>query len=105
MGYRAPLDEHRLLMEILGYGDLSAHPRFAEAGPETTEAVMAEAARLAGMLRGTGVRFVPHGYNSDITIAANLHLTATLEEESLIEYSTSPARLRRELCTGLPEQG
>ena len=47
MGYRAPLDEHRLLMEILGYGDLSAHPRFAEAGPETTEAVMAEAARLA----------------------------------------------------------
>jgi L-alanine-DL-glutamate epimerase-like enolase superfamily enzyme len=64
-----------------------------------------EAARLAGMLRGTGVRFVPHGYNSDITIAANLHLTATLEEESFIEYSTSPARLRRELCTGLPEQG
>lgn len=63
---------------------------------------LTEAARLAGMLSGTGARIVPHGYNSDITIAANLHFTAILDHESFIEYSTSPARLRRELCTGLP---
>ncbi|MFZ1470462.1 MAG: mandelate racemase/muconate lactonizing enzyme family protein [Paracoccaceae bacterium] len=63
---------------------------------------LSEAQRLVRMLRGTGVRIVPHGYNSDITIAANLHFTATLEDESFIEFSTSPARLRRELCVGLP---
>lgn len=63
---------------------------------------LTEALRLAGMLHDTGVRIVPHGYNSDLTIAANLHLAATLEDQSFIEYSTSPARLRRELCRGLP---
>jgi L-alanine-DL-glutamate epimerase-like enolase superfamily enzyme len=63
---------------------------------------ISEAIRLTEMLRGTGIRIIPHGYNSDITIAANLHLAATLEEESLIEYSTSPSRLRRELVTGVP---
>lgn len=63
---------------------------------------LTEAMRLERMLRGTGVRIVPHGYNSDITIAANLHFAATLADETYIEYSTSPARLRRELCSGLP---
>lgn len=63
---------------------------------------ISEAMRLTEVLRGTGVSIVPHGYNSDITIAANLHLTATLDAESLIEYSTSPSRLRRDLAIGLP---
>lgn len=48
-----------------------------------------EALRLARMLEGTGKRIVPHGYNTDITIAANLHFLATLAEESIVEYSTS----------------
>ncbi|MHA6346417.1 mandelate racemase/muconate lactonizing enzyme family protein [Roseivivax sp. CAU 1761] len=61
-----------------------------------------EALRLKKMLTRTDIRIVPHGYNTDITIAANLHFTAILEEASYIEYSTSPARLRRELCVGLP---
>ena len=60
-----------------------------------------EALRLAEMLEGTGKRIVPHGYNGDITIAANLHFLATLAEESLVEYSTSPSRLRRDLVRGL----
>ena len=61
-----------------------------------------EGLRLALMLEGTAKRIVPHGYNTDITIAANLHFAATLKEESLIEYSTSPSRLRRSLARGLP---
>lgn len=60
-----------------------------------------EALRLARMLAGTGKRIVPHGYNTDVTIAANLHFLATLERESLVEYSTSPSRLRRDLVRGL----
>ena len=64
-----------------------------------------EALRLARMLEGSGRRIVPHAYNTDITIAANLHFLATLPETGLIEYSTSPSRLRRELVRGLPPIG
>ena len=61
-----------------------------------------EAQRLVEMLAGTGRRIVPHAYNTGITIAANLHFMATQPEAGLIEYSTSPSRLRRELVHGLP---
>ena len=64
-----------------------------------------EAMRLARMLEGSGHRIVPHAYNTDITIAANLHFLATQPEPGLVEYSTSPSRLRQELVRGLPPIG
>ena len=64
-----------------------------------------EALRLVQMLEGTGRRIVPHAYNTDITIAANLHFLATQQEVGLVEYSTSPSRLRRGLVRGLPPVG
>ena len=60
-----------------------------------------EALRLAQMLDSTGRRIVPHAYNTDITIAANLHFLATQPEIELVEYSTSPSRLRQGLVRGL----
>ena len=60
-----------------------------------------EALRLVRMLDGTGRRIVPHAYNTDITIAANLHFLATRQDVELIEYSTSPSRLRQGLVWGL----
>ena len=48
MTYRAPVAEMRFLLEhVLGAGRLAETERFAEATPETVEAVLAEAARLA----------------------------------------------------------
>ena len=64
-----------------------------------------EALRLARMLAGPGRRIVPHAYNTDITIAANLHFLATRREPGLVEFSTSPSRLRQELVRGLPPIG
>ena len=64
-----------------------------------------EALRLVQMLAGTGRRIVPHAYNTDITIAVNLHFLATQQEVSLVEYSTSPSLLRRGLVRGLPPVG
>ena len=61
-----------------------------------------EALRLSRMLDDTGRRIVPHAYNTDITIAANLHFLATQQDVELIEYSTSPSRLRQGLVRGLP---
>ena len=60
-----------------------------------------EALRLAQMLEGSGKRIVPHAYNTDITIAANLHFLATRRGAELIEHSTSPSRLRQDLVRGL----
>ena len=60
-----------------------------------------EALRLPQMLAGSGRRIIPHAYNTDITIATNLHFMATQQEMGLIEYSTSPSRLRQELAPGL----
>ena len=48
MAYRAPVGEMRFLLDrVLGAGRLAETARFAEATPETVEAVLAEAARLA----------------------------------------------------------
>lgn len=63
---------------------------------------LSEALKLAEQLKGTHLGIVPHAYNTDIAIATNLHFAATLDKPTWIEYSTSPARLRRELCAGLP---
>lgn len=60
-----------------------------------------EALRLAQRLKGSGRRIVPHAYNTDITIAANLHFLATQAAPELVEYSTSPSRLRQSLVQGL----
>ncbi len=60
-----------------------------------------EALRLAQMLENTGRRIVPHAYNTDITIAANLHFLSTQPEIEIVEYSTSPSRLRQGLVRGL----
>ena len=64
-----------------------------------------EALRLAQMLAGSGRCIVPHAYNTNITIATNLHFMATQQKMGLIEYSTSPSRLRRDLVRGLPPIG
>ncbi len=48
MPYRAPLSDFDLLLtHVLGYGRVAATPRFADAGPDTAKAVLAEAGRVA----------------------------------------------------------
>ena len=48
MTYRAPVAEMRFLLEhVLGFERVAATERFAEATPETVEAILTEAARLA----------------------------------------------------------
>ena len=59
MSYRAPIAEQRFVMEkVLGAGRLAGTERFAEATPETVEAILGEAARLSedvlAPLRRTG---------------------------------------------------
>ena len=57
-----------------------------------------EALRLARMLAGTGRRIVPHGYNTDITIAANLHFMATLERAASSRSRPAPRAFAASWC-------
>jgi acyl-CoA dehydrogenase len=48
MPYRAPLSDLRFLMDhVIGFGQVTATDRFVDATPETVEAVLTEAGRLA----------------------------------------------------------
>ncbi|MEM8741787.1 MAG: acyl-CoA dehydrogenase family protein, partial [Pseudomonadota bacterium] len=47
MSYRSPLDAFRRSMAVIGAERLAHTPRFAEATPETVEAVLGEAGRIA----------------------------------------------------------
>jgi alkylation response protein AidB-like acyl-CoA dehydrogenase len=47
MPYRAPVDDYRFLFEhVIGLDEVTATDRFAEATPETTAAILAEAGRM-----------------------------------------------------------
>jgi hypothetical protein len=48
MSYRAPLAEFRFLLDhVIGFRDIAATDRFAEAGAETVEALLGEAGRIS----------------------------------------------------------
>ena len=47
MPYRAPLgDFHFLMTRVLGFADITATPRFADATPDMVAAILSEAAKL-----------------------------------------------------------
>lgn len=62
---------------------------------------LTETRRLAAKLESSHARIVPHGYNTNITIAANLQFLASCRQASLVEYSTSSSLFRQRLATGL----
>jgi acyl-CoA dehydrogenase len=46
MPYRAPLADFHLLLKLVGFAEVAATERFAEATPETVEAILTEAGKL-----------------------------------------------------------
>ena len=46
MPYRAPLADFRLLLDLTGFAEVAATERFADATPETVEAILSEAGKL-----------------------------------------------------------
>ena len=49
---------------------------------------ISEERRIAWMARDHGVRFIPHGWNTAVGLAADLHLASAFPETDLVEYLT-----------------
>lgn len=49
---------------------------------------LSEARRIAWMARENGVRLVPHGWNTAVGLAADLHLAAAFPDIEFVEYLT-----------------
>jgi L-rhamnonate dehydratase len=78
--------------QMLDLGEIDiAQPDISMAGGFT------EVLRIARLAKARGKRLVPHGYKTNILIAANLAFLAQHEDEEVLEYSTSDSPLRWEL--------
>ncbi len=49
---------------------------------------LSEERRIGWMAREHGVRFIPHGWNTAVGLAADLHLASVFPETDLVEYLT-----------------
>ena len=49
---------------------------------------ISEERRIAWMAEDNGVRFVPHGWNTALGLAADLHLASAMRNTNLVEYLT-----------------
>jgi L-rhamnonate dehydratase len=53
--------------------------------------------KIAAAAKARGKRVIPHGYKTNIEIAANLHFLAAHHDDELLEFSTSTSPLRWEM--------
>lgn len=53
--------------------------------------------KIAALAAERGIPFVPHGYSTDVIVAANLHLIAANRNAPLLEYCVEDSPLRWEL--------
>lgn len=59
--------------------------------------------QIAVMAAAQGSRLIPHGWNTDLTLAANLHFLAVQPKAEYAEFSTSGSPLRWLLCENGPK--
>jgi len=60
--------------------------------PDTTKGGgLSESRRVAWLAEELGARFIPHGWNTAVGLAADLHLASALPYTDLVEYKTGSA--------------
>ncbi|MBV9081076.1 MAG: mandelate racemase/muconate lactonizing enzyme family protein [Acidobacteriaceae bacterium] len=59
---------------------------------------ISEERRIAWMAEDSGVRFIPHGWNTALGLAADLHLASACPKTDMVEYLTGSPFID-ELCT------
>ncbi len=59
--------------------------------------------QIAEMAQAFDCRLIPHGWNTDLTLAANLHFQSVQPRAEYVEFSTSASPLRWQLATNGPQ--
>jgi L-alanine-DL-glutamate epimerase-like enolase superfamily enzyme len=49
---------------------------------------ISEERRIAWMAQDNGIQFIPHGWNTTVGLAADLHLAAAISNTDMVEYLT-----------------
>ncbi|MBS1851604.1 MAG: mandelate racemase/muconate lactonizing enzyme family protein [Acidobacteria bacterium] len=75
---------------------------------------LSEMRRIAWMAEERGIELVPHGWNTAVGVAADLHLTSTLSSSSFVEFNvgnplvesltSTPFHLNTEGCLEIPDK-
>jgi len=63
---------------------------------------ISEERRIGWMAQSHGVRFIPHGWNTAIGLAADLHLAAAFPDTDLVEYKTGSPYIDEIAANGWP---
>ncbi len=66
---------------------------------------ISEARRIGWMAREHGVRFIPHGWNTAIGLAADLHLASAFPDTDLVEYQIGSPYVDTIVAGGWPLDG
>ena len=74
---------------------------------------LSEMRRIAWMAESRGIELVPHGWNTAVGVAADLHLTSTLSSRTFVEFNfgnplveeltETPFRLDADGCLPVPD--
>lgn len=69
--------------------------------PDTTKVGgLSEARRIGWAAESRGIRLIPHGWNTAVGLAADLHLASALAHTDLVEYKTGSPYVDELLTTG-----
>ncbi|TDC48707.1 mandelate racemase/muconate lactonizing enzyme family protein [Jiangella ureilytica] len=97
---RVPISGGEVLTRRQDFHRFLAAGAFDIVQPDTTKGGgLSESRRVAWLAAEFGVAFVPHGWNTAVGLAADLHLAAALPATELVEYKTGSAYID-ELAAG-----
>lgn len=97
---RVPISGGEVLTRRQSFAPFLDAGAFDIVQPDTTKGGgLSESRRIGWAAQDRGIRLVPHGWNTAVGLAADLHLASALSGTDLVEYKTGAAYID-ELVTG-----
>ncbi|WP_217198285.1 mandelate racemase/muconate lactonizing enzyme family protein [Streptomyces buecherae] len=91
-GSPVPISGGEVLTRRQGFAPYLRRRAFDIVQPDTTKGGgLSESRRIGWQAQDLGIRLIPHGWNTAIGLAADLHLSAALVSTDLVEYKTGSA--------------
>jgi L-alanine-DL-glutamate epimerase-like enolase superfamily enzyme len=88
-GSRVPVAGGEVLTRRQSFVPWLQHRAFDIVQPDATKVGgLSEARRIAWMAEDCGIQYIPHGWNTALGLAADLHLASACQHTDLVEYLT-----------------